>query len=254
LAGKSWIRAGWDDRNVNDQQVGSAFRVVRIRRRLRQEDVAHAAGVSTATISRLERGHFDHLSTAIMRQIAASLDIRLDHVARWRGGELDRVVNSKHAALHESVARAFAVLSGWEIRPEVSFAVYGERGIVDILAWHAERAALLVIELKTEIVDVNELIGTLDRKRRLGPMIARDLGWTPVHVGAWVIVAESRTNRRRIAEHQTVLRAAFPADGTAMRAWLREPRRPKSSLSMWTVDQTRTSLAPTKRVCAPPAA
>jgi transcriptional regulator with XRE-family HTH domain len=240
--------------SMNDQQIGAAFRAVRVRRKHWQRDVARAASVSQTTISRLERGHFEYLSLITLRRIASAMDVRLDLTARWRGGELDRMVNAKHAALHESVARAFAVLPGWQIRPEISFAVYGERGIVDIMAWHAETAALLVIELKTEIVDVSELIGTLDRKRRLGPMIARDLGWTPVHVGAWVIVAESRTNRRRIAEHETVLRAAFPADGAATRIWLREPGRPISSLSMWTVDRTRTSLAPTKRVRAPPAA
>jgi transcriptional regulator with XRE-family HTH domain len=239
---------------MNDQQIGAAFRAVRIRRKLRQRDVARLAGVSQTTVSRLERGHFEYLSLITLRRIAAALDIRLDLTARWRGGELDRMVSAKHAALHESLARAFVELPGWEMRPEVSFAVYGERGIVDILAWHAGYRVLLVIELKTEIVDVNELIGTLDRKRRLAPAIARDLGWTPAHVGAWVVIAESRTSRRRIVEHRTVLRAAFPAGGRAIRAWLREPAGPIASLSIWTVDRTRTSLAPTKRVRAPPAA
>ncbi len=62
-------------------------------------------------------------------------------------------------------------------RPEVSFAVYGERGVIDILAWHPGERALLVIELKTEIVDIQDLIGTVDRKRRLARVVARDRGW-----------------------------------------------------------------------------
>jgi transcriptional regulator with XRE-family HTH domain len=236
---------------MNDQQIGAAFRAVRIRRRLRQVDVARMAAVSPTTISRLERGHFGYLSQTTLRRVAGPLDIRLELVARWRGGDLDRLVNARHSALHESVAGAFAARPGWEVRPEVSFAIYGERGIVDILAWHATRRALLVIELKTEIVDVNELMGTIDRKRRLAPSIARDLGWTPASVSVWVVVAEGRTNRRRITEHRAVLRAALPADGAAMDAWLDAPSTSIAALSMWPVARLRSSLAPTKRVRMP---
>ena len=46
-----------------------------------------------------------------------------------------------------------------------------------------------------------------------------------------MIVAESRTNRRRIAAHQAVLRTAFPADGPAMRRWLVDPGGPIAGLS-----------------------
>ena len=233
---------------MNDQQVGAAFRAIRIRRPLRQLDVATMAEVSTATISRFERGHFDHLSLATMRRVAAVLDIRLETVARWRGSDLDRVVNARHAALHESVAQAFSRLDGWEARPEVSFAIYGERGIVDILAWHAEARALLVIELKTEIVDVNELMGSVDRKRRLARGMARDLGWAVAGVSVWVIVSEGRTTRRRIAEHRAVLQAAFPADGKAIMEWLLAPGTPVAALSTWSTARSGTSLAPKKRV------
>ena len=124
-------------------------------------------------------------------------------------------------------------MPAWVIRPEVSFSIYGERGVVDVLAWHPERRAVLAIELKTELVDVNELMGNLDRKRRLSRTIARDLGWDAAEASAWVIVAESRTNRRRIAAHEAVLRTAFPADGPAMRRWLRAPVGAIAGLSTW---------------------
>ncbi|MEA2632936.1 MAG: hypothetical protein QOE66_3155, partial [Chloroflexota bacterium] len=70
-------------------------------------------------------------------------------------------------------------LPGWILAPEVSFAIYGERRVIDILAWHPGRRALLLIELKTELVDMNELLGTLDRKRRLARRIAQERGWDP---------------------------------------------------------------------------
>jgi hypothetical protein len=117
------------------------------------------------------------VSLASVRAVARALDVRVELTARWRGGDLDRLLNARHSALHESVARNFLERPGWLAEPEISFAIYGERGIIDILAWHAGRQMLLVIELKTDIADVNELVGTLDRKRRLAGNVARERGW-----------------------------------------------------------------------------
>ena len=180
---------------MDDQRLGSIVRAVRIRRGWRQVDLATKAGVSPSTISRIERGHIDTFSLATLRHVGVALDIRVELVGRWRAGDLDRLLNAKHSALHEQVARLFRDdLPGWVMEPEVSFAIYGERGIIDILAWHPGRRALLVIELKTDVVDVNELVGKLDQKRRLARTIARERGWDPVSVSVWVIVAAGRTN------------------------------------------------------------
>ena len=143
-------------------------------------------------------------------------------------------------------------LPAWVLAPEVSFSIYGERGVIDILAWHPGRRALLVIELKTDIADVNELAGTVDRKRRLAAAIARERGWDPLTVSAWIIVAPSRTNRRRIAAHRAMLRAGFPMDGRAIRAWLRDPSEgAMAALSMWPSSHVRklgADVAPIRRV------
>lgn len=222
---------------MDDLRFGQAVRRIRLRSAISQEELGGRAHVSRTTVSRLEHGRLDTLSLATLRRIAAALEIRVDLVPRWRGGELDRVLNAAHAALHEQVARDFERRPAWTLRPEVSFAIFGERGVIDVVAYHAARDALLVIELKTVIVDINELIGTLDRKRRLAPRIAAELGW-PVtkaaSTSAWVIVAEGRTNRRRVAAHRAVLRAAFPSDGRAIEGWLADPRTPIRCLSFAT--------------------
>lgn len=219
---------------MDDQKVGAAIRAVRVRRGRRQQDVADGAGISRSTISRLERGHLGSLSLDVLRRVAAALDIRLDLVPRWRAGDLDRLLNARHSALHELVARYFRRrLRAWVLAPEVSFSIYGERGVIDILAWHPGRRALLVIELKTDIVDVNDLIGTVDRKRRLAREIARERGWQPIEVGVWVVVAAGRTNRRRVDAHAAVLRAAFPDEGRRARSWLRKPEGRLAALSYW---------------------
>jgi transcriptional regulator with XRE-family HTH domain len=234
--------------DMDDLRFGSAIRAIRIRRGWRQADLAVRAHVSRATISRLERGHPGTFSLRTIRRVASGLDVRVDLVARWRAGDLDRLLNAKHSQLHELVARWFAKeLPAWVLAPEVSYAIYREHGIVDIVAWHPGRRAILVIELKTDIVDVNQLIGKVDEKRRLIREIVRGRGWDPLTVSTWVIVAAGRTNRARLAAHRSVLRAAFPSDGRQIRAWLADPGGPVAALSVWT-DFAGRSLTPVRRV------
>jgi transcriptional regulator with XRE-family HTH domain len=233
---------------MDDQRLGSTIRAVRVRRGWRQSDLAAKARVSPATISRLERGHPGSLTLDIIRRVASALDVRVDLVPRWRAGDLDRLLNAKHSQLHELVARWFAdELPAWVVAPEVSYAIYGERGVIDIVAWHPGRRAILVIELKTDIVDVNQLIGKVGEKARLIRHVVKDRGWDPLTVSTWVIVAGGRTNRARIAAHNAVLRAAFPADGRVMRRWLADPVDSVAGLSLWT-DLPGQRLTPTRRV------
>jgi transcriptional regulator with XRE-family HTH domain len=243
---------------MDDQRVGSAIRAIRLRRRLRQADVARTAGVSTATVSRLERGHLSAFTVETIRAVAKALDIRLDLAPRWRAGDLDRLLNARHSRLHELVARSFRDLPGWVAEPEVSFAFYGERGVIDILAWHPARQMLLVIELKSDIADINELVGTVDRKRRLAVEVAIERGWishggAPPSVSVWVIVADGHTNRRRVQGHGSMLRAAFPSDGRSMTGWLQDPARPIRALSFWPDlrgQNVSGGLTPVRRVSA----
>jgi hypothetical protein len=184
----------------------------------------------------------------MIRRVAGALDVRVDLVARWRAGDLDRLLNAGHSQLHELVARWFGKeLPAWILAPEVSYAIYRERGVVDIVAWHPGRRAILVIELKTDIVDINQLMGKVGEKARLIRQIVRDRGWDPLTVSTWVIVAGGRTNRARLAAHRAVLRAAFPADGRAMRSWLSDPVGQMAALSIWTETAGR-QLTPTRRV------
>jgi hypothetical protein len=90
---------------------------------------------------------------------------------------------------------------------------------------------VLVIELKTAIVDINDLMSTMDKRRRLAFKIAGDLGWKGEAVATWVVVAPGRSNDRALAEHATVLQAKFPGDGRSMRRWLARPAGEIAALS-----------------------
>lgn len=235
---------------MDDTRFGTTIRMARIRRGWRQQDLAEAADVCRETISLVERGHLGSYSIDLIRRVCLALEIRLSLVPRWRGGELDRMLALRHSRLHESVARAMARdAAAWTAVPEVSFNIYGERGVIDLVLWHPGRRALLVMELKTELVDANELLGTMDRKRRLARRVVRDRGWEPAIVSGWIILAGSRTNERRVAEHRTMLRAAYPSSGRAIGSWLRDPVGSIAALSMWPTDtSTGPTVAPTRRV------
>jgi transcriptional regulator with XRE-family HTH domain len=237
---------------MDDQRVGTALRAIRVRKRWRQKDPAAKAKVSRTIVGRIEHGQLASVPLGLIRRVAHALGARLDTTVRWQGGDLGRLVNARHSAMHETMARMFGSLDGWTAEPEVSFSIYGERGVIDIVAWHPTYRTLLVIELKTELVEINELMGTLDRKRRLGAAVAHERGWDPVATSAWVVLAEGRTNRRAVSGHETVLRAKFPVDGRRMRGWLRQPNGRVDALSFLpSVNQVRLGrdLRPVRRSC-----
>jgi transcriptional regulator with XRE-family HTH domain len=216
---------------VDGQHLGSLIRAVRRRRGLRQVDVAAIARVSDSTVSLVERGHWQTLSFETLERIAVSLDVRVDVSGRWRGGDGDRLLSRAHSHLAEQVAGRLRE-SGWAVAPEVSFSIYGERGVIDQLAWHPGRSHLAVLELKTEFVDVNELLGTFDRKIRLARAIAARRGWRAAAVSGWLIVLETRTNRRHAAQHRELLRSRFPSDGRALTGFLADPSA-VSGMAFW---------------------
>jgi transcriptional regulator with XRE-family HTH domain len=208
---------------MDDRRIEAVFRALRGRKAWRHVDLATRARVSPTVIGRIERGSIEAIPFAKLRRVAESVGARFEATIRWSGADLGRLLDARHAAMHEAVANLLASLDGWEFEPEVSFSIYGERGIIDVLAWHPGRRALLVIELKTEIVDVSDLLGSMDRRRRLSRQIARSRRWDPIEVSTWVVVAESRTNRRAVSSHARVLRSKLPLDGRGIARWLRDP-------------------------------
>ena len=230
---------------MDDQRIGAALRMIRIKKRLRQSDVARLAGVSRRSVGDLERGLVGGAAVVVLRSVAAVLEARVDIEVRWGGADLDRLLATGHAALHELVGGHLRTLPGWASQAEVTFAIYGERGVVGILAWHAETRSLLIIELKTALGDPQELVAVTDRRVRLARRITAERGWQPRTVSTWVVFAESPTNRRHVAAHTVLLRGRFPADGRTMRAWLSRPDGAIHALSFFSDVRQRDRTRPT---------
>jgi transcriptional regulator with XRE-family HTH domain len=118
---------------VDDVRVGRLLRTLRLRKGLRQTDVARVAGISQATVSLIERGHLGALSIRIVRGVFASVDARFEGAVTWRGGLVDRLLDERHAQLVGQIAAMLEGL-GWDVAVEVTFSVFGDRGSIDILA------------------------------------------------------------------------------------------------------------------------
>ncbi len=203
-------------------RFGLAVRALRRRRGWRQEDLAVRVRVSRAAVWRVERGRADRLTIRTLERLVEALGARLDWRLLWGGEALDRLLDQDHAALVEVVVRELAAL-GWEPATEVSFSIRGERGSIDVLAFHQASATLLVVEVKSVVPDVQATLVTLDRKTRLAAEIARSRGWRAARVGRLLVAPDDRTARRRVAAHGATFAGAFPARGWAVRRWLRDP-------------------------------
>ncbi len=116
------------------------------------------------------------LTLDVVRRCVAPLAASADLALRWRGPELDRLLDARHATV-QAAWKGRLDRWGWVVEAEASFNRYGERGRVDLLAWHPAAQTVLVVEVKTVVVDLQDLLGRLDVKRRLAPWLTRERGW-----------------------------------------------------------------------------
>jgi transcriptional regulator with XRE-family HTH domain len=202
-------------------RFGRGIRALRRRRHWRQRDLAEAAGCSRSLIARVELGRGDVLTGRSLEQIARRLGARVAIRLEWNGEALDRLLDQDHASLVEVVVRALRV-AGWEVITEATFAIDGERGSVDVLAWHPATRSLLVIEVKSVVADAQDTLARLGRKVRLAPRIA-PAEWRPRTVSVMLVVGESRTNRRRIEALGATFAAAFPDRIATIRRFIADP-------------------------------
>jgi transcriptional regulator with XRE-family HTH domain len=216
--------------SVDDIRIGRIGRALRHRRRLRQRDLGARVGLSQTEISLFERGRIDRMPIRTLRRILGGLDAELVLVVRWRGGDLDRLVDAAHARLGEEVVGILKA-NGWTVIPEVSFSIFGERGSIDLLAWHPATRTLLVIELKSEIASIEETFRRHDVKARLARRIALErFGWEAAIVGRLLVLPELRSIRRQVEDKPDLFYSVYPVRNVAVKRWLRAPAGPLSGL------------------------
>jgi transcriptional regulator with XRE-family HTH domain len=204
-------------------RFGHAVRALRRRKGLTQAALAEKAGVSQSPVSRAERGEVRTLPLRVLERIAQAMDATASVRLYWHGEELDRLLDAAHAGLVEQVV-AILRSRGWEIVPEVTFNVYGERGSIDILAYHPGHGALLVVEVKSVVPDMQAMLAGVDRRVRLAPGLARSRSWSVRTVSRLLVLPDDRTARRRVERFAATIDQVLPLRTTAIRHWLADPQ------------------------------
>lgn len=229
-------------------RLGRRYRALRHRLGWRQADVGDAAGMSQDLVSLVERGRIEDVSVRALRRHARALGGELRLSLWFRGAELDRLLDEGHAALLGAVSRRLETL-GWEVRPEVSYAVFGERGSIDLVAWHAASGMLLVVEIKTELVSVEETLRRHDAKVRLAARVVEErFGWKPRRVARLLVLPDDSTPRRQVRRHAAVLGAAYPLRGPSLRRWLAGPSGSIAGLAFQApTNDARANCSPVSR-------
>jgi len=163
------------------------------------------------------------MPVAVLRRVLAAVGADFECLVRFRGGELDRLLDERHAATAGLVATTLR-RNGWLIASEVSFNHYGDRGSVDLLAFHPASKTALVVEVKSEITSAEETMRRLDVKCRLaGGLVHERFGERPLRVVRLLAVMESSANRARVGRLGLLFGAAFPVRGVVLRRWLAAP-------------------------------
>lgn len=210
---------------MDGRHVGRVIRSIREHLGRTQSEVARDAGVSQGAVSRSERGLVGQLPIEVLDRIVGALGASLYLDLRYQGGIGDRLLDRVHAALVDHVV--VALRPDWEIVVEYTFNEFGERGSVDVLAWHARTRTLLIVEVKSAFTDLQAMLLSLGRKLRLLPeIVRRERGWDPLAVGRIVVVAGTTSNRAVVSAHPAVFDVSFPSRTREIREWLRTPSGP----------------------------
>ena len=182
--------------------------------------LAASIGVSATYIDQIEHGRanptidvVDRLITALGLEVTFRPPIVVgDHRQR------DLV----HARCSGYVSRRLLTV-GWRMAREVEIAHLRSHGWIDLLAFDPRSQTLLVIEIKTVLDDLGAIerqIGWYEREARA---IARQRGWTPTRVIAWLLVLATDDVEARLRANRTVIDQVFPVRATAMTERLADP-------------------------------
>jgi hypothetical protein len=141
---------------------------------------------------------------------------------RRRDSPTPRAVDPVHAAMGEAQASHLRAL-GFEVGLDEPFQHYHFAGRADLVAWSVERQALLHIENKTRIPDLQDCFGSFNSKRTyLGDELAARLGvgrWrSETHVMAALWSGETLPVLRA---HAASFASVFPQPVDAFETWWR---------------------------------
>jgi len=215
---------------------GRAVAEERRRRGWTMRVLAESARISAQTIVGIEAGR--PASMDVVGRLAVALGIRIEvesGPARRRSREPSDVV---HSAMGEYEARLLA-LHGFKLAIDHPYQHFQFAGRADVLAWRRDPPALLHIENRTRLPDLQQVAGSFNAKcTYLAAVLAREIGvrrfesQTHVIAGLW-----SSEVIHVVRLRPATIRTLCPDPDDRLRAWLLgEPPRGGTSRSFVLLD------------------
>jgi transcriptional regulator with XRE-family HTH domain len=196
--------------------VGGMYRNARRTLGLSQRDLEARTGVSQSAQSRFERGLSSAVDLAAMERLALALGAR----PRF---SLDTPFLADRAAQRDLVhARSTGFVAarlrraGWVVDTEVQIDGSFGPGWIDVLAFQPASGCLLVVEVKTELMDVGRVQRTLGWYGSRAMAAARSRGWRPDWTQACLLVLATDAVDRALQGNRIFIREAFPMRAAAL--------------------------------------
>lgn len=204
-------------------EIGATIKDARRRRRWGIRTLAGKAALSYGIVQRIETGGPASLTAYARLAQALGLELQVAMVDQRRATTLRQDADLLHATLGE-LETQLLVPYGRPVGIDEPWQHYHFAGRADLVTWDLERQALLHIENKTRLPDVQDAIGRFKSTQaylgralweRLG-MPGRPRAETHVMVALW-----STEVLRVVRRQPSVFRSTFPDAPDALEAWLR---------------------------------
>lgn len=184
-----------------------------------QQQLADAAGVTRGYIAMVEGGRANP-SLALVERIGAALGLEIRLVGQppiITGRERQR--DLVHTRCSGYVGRRLRKAS-LAVAREVELVHGRVHGWIDLLAFDPRTGTLVIVEIKTRVDDLGALERQLGWYERRAFHVARELGWEPRRLSAWLLLLASDEVDAALRDNREALRTAFPMRAPDMLASL----------------------------------
>ncbi len=223
-------------------RLGDALHRARIERRLSQEDVGDATGVSASWVSRVENGHGGAAPIATWFAMAAAVGLDLSVAMAPIDGTAGRVDRFRRRAVDHLADIAEA--AGGSVRSEI--VIDAQRGVLTTVFGRRTfartgRQELAIIRIWDVVDDVSSALGRFDDL----VTSQRDEAVGAVNVSGAIVVRRTTDARYRLRSQSAALGGRFQDTGASWISTLRRPGfpMPQEASIIW-IDATATRLIP----------